>query len=116
MSDLSDRLDSLVSDETARLAYKHESAVSAFTNGIALRMREEDVSQSELARRLGVSRARVSQLLQHRSSPTVRTMVEVAAALGCDVGIRVIPADPDPPDSASATEEGVPPRTAAEHR
>ncbi len=116
MSDLSDRLDSLVSDEAERLAYKHESAVSVFTNAVALRMRAEGISQSELARRLGVSRARISQLLQHRSSPTLRTMVDVADALGCDVSLGVIPADPALPDSVSTAGEGVPSRTSAEPR
>ena len=49
------------------------------------------LSQSDLARRLGVSRARVSQLLQHKSSPTLRTMVHIANALGCDVAPSVAP-------------------------
>lgn len=91
MSDLSDQLDELISDETSRLQYAHELAISAFTNQISRHMTEQGISQSDLARRLGVSRARVSQLLQHRSSPTLRTMVEVADALGCDVVPRVKP-------------------------
>lgn len=89
MSDLLDQLDELVLDDRARLAYTHELAISAFTNDVARRMAEQGVSQSDLARRLGVSRARVSQLLQHRSSPTLRTMVEVADALGCEVALSV---------------------------
>lgn len=91
MSDLSDQLEELISDETSRLEYAHELAISAFTNQIAHYMTEQGISQSDLARRLGVSRARVSQLLQHHSSPTLRTMVEVADALGCDVVPRVRP-------------------------
>lgn len=92
MSDLLEQLDGLVADETALAEYKHELAISAFTNDVARMMDEQGVSQSELARRLGVSRARVSQLMQHKSSPTLRTMVEVAAALGCDVSLGVAPA------------------------
>lgn len=91
MNDLSDQLDELISDETSRLQHAHELALSAFTNQIARCMTDQGISQSDLARRLGVSRARVSQLLQHRSSPTLRTMVEVADALGCDVIPRVRP-------------------------
>ena len=71
--------------------YKHELAISAFTNDVARVMDEKGVSQSELARRLGVSRARVSPLMQHTSSPTLRTMVEVAIALGCEVTPGVAP-------------------------
>ncbi len=85
MSDLVDQLGGLVSDDVGGLEYAHELAVSAFTNSVARRMADLGVSQADLARSLGVSRARVSHLLQHKSSPTLRTMVEVANALGCDV-------------------------------
>ncbi|MBE3034407.1 MAG: XRE family transcriptional regulator, partial [Actinobacteria bacterium] len=71
--------------------YKHELAISAFTNAVARVMDDKGVSQSELARRLGVSRARVSQLMQHKSSPTLRIMVEVATSLGCEVSLGVAP-------------------------
>ncbi len=91
MSDLLGQLDDLVADESSQAEYRHEIAISAFTNDVARVMADNGVSQSELARRLGVSRARVSQLLQHTSSPTLRTMVEVAAALGCDVSPVVAP-------------------------
>lgn len=94
MGDLLGQLDDLVSDEASQAEYKHELAISAFTNDVARVMREKAVSQSELARRLGVSRARVSQLLQHKSSPTLRTMVEVATALGCEVTLGVVPGGP----------------------
>ncbi|MDZ4169752.1 MAG: helix-turn-helix domain-containing protein [Coriobacteriia bacterium] len=92
MSDnLFDELNDLLSDQKAQAEYKHELAISAFTNQLARFMDQQGVSQSELARRLGVSRARVSQLMQHTSSPTLRTMVEVANALGCDVNPGLAP-------------------------
>ncbi|KAF0208134.1 MAG: hypothetical protein FD171_1291 [Actinobacteria bacterium] len=88
---LLDDLNDLISDESARVEYKHELALSAFTNDVARLMDEQKISQSELARRLGVSRARVSQLMRHKSSPTLRTMVAVGNALGCDVTPGVAP-------------------------
>jgi transcriptional regulator with XRE-family HTH domain len=91
MTNLIDELDDLVSDDASHIEYKHELAISSFTNDIARRMREQGVSQADLARRLGVSRARVSQLLQHASSPTLRTMVEVAHALGCETAVSIPP-------------------------
>jgi transcriptional regulator with XRE-family HTH domain len=91
MGDLLGQLDDLVSDKTSEAEYQHELAISGFTNDVARVMNEKGVSQSELARRLGVSRARVSQLMRHTSSPTLRTMVEVANALGCEVGLGVTP-------------------------
>ena len=93
MTDLLGQLDDLVADEASQAEYRHEIAISAFTNNVARVMDDQGVSQSELARRLGVSRARVSQLLQHKSSPTLRTMVEVATALGCEVTLGVTPGD-----------------------
>ena len=95
MSDnLRHEIEQLLSDDESRMEYKHEITISAFTNEIARIMSDQGVSQSELARRLGVSRARVSQLMQHRSSPTLRTMVQVASALGCDVVPAVTSSDP----------------------
>ncbi|MFA5843682.1 MAG: helix-turn-helix transcriptional regulator [Coriobacteriia bacterium] len=82
---LLDDLNELIDDESAQLEYKHELAASAFTNDVARLMADQGISQADLARKLGVSRARVSQLMQHASSPTLRTMVEVATALGCDL-------------------------------
>jgi len=91
MTDLRGQLNDLVSDAASQAEYQHELALSSFTNAVARVMQEKNVNQSELARRLGVSRARVSQLLQHTSSPTLRTMVEVAQALECDVSLVVVP-------------------------
>jgi transcriptional regulator with XRE-family HTH domain len=88
---LLDDLNGLISDESAQIAYKHELAMSAFTNDIARLAADQGLSQSELARRLGVSRARVSQLMQHKSSPTLRTMVEWAHVFGCDVTPALAP-------------------------
>jgi transcriptional regulator with XRE-family HTH domain len=88
---LFDELNDLLSDQKAQVEYRHELAITAFTNQLAQFMDQQGVSQSELARRLGVSRARVSQLMQHASSPTLRTMVEVANALGCDVNPGLAP-------------------------
>ena len=91
MSDILDQLNELIADEASQVEYKHELAISAFTNEIARLMTDQGLSQSDLARRLGVSRAHVSQLLQHKSSPTLRTVVEVATALGCEVTLGVAP-------------------------
>jgi DNA-binding phage protein len=106
MSDLLGQLHDLVSDEASQVEYKHELAISSFTNDVARMMLEKRVSQSELARRMGVSRARVSQLMQHRSSPTLRTMVQVAQALGCDVIPLVVPAEAKVPGTAAAVSAG----------
>jgi len=91
MSDILNQLNELIADEASQVEYKHELAIGAFTNAIARLMTAQGLSQSDLARRLGVSRAYVSQLLRHKSSPTLRTMVQIANALGCDVVPNVAP-------------------------
>lgn len=88
---LFDELNELISDETSQVEYKHEIAISSFTNNLARLMQEHDMSQADLARRLRVSRARVSQLMQHVSSPTLRTMVELANVFGCDISPTMAP-------------------------
>ena len=45
-------------------------------------MTREGVHQAELARRLGVSRARVTQMLGGDGNPTLRTVAEVLYELG----------------------------------
>jgi len=91
MSSLLSQLDELISDDASQVEYKHELAVSAFTNDLVRLMTEQNITQADLARRLGVSRSRISQLLQHKSSPSLHTMVQVAHAIGCDVNPGLAP-------------------------
>lgn len=91
MSSLRDQLDELVSGGAGEVEYRHEIALSTFTSDVARAMDAQGITQADLARTLGVSRARVSQIMQHKSSPTLRTMVQVACALGCDVSLGVAP-------------------------
>lgn len=51
-------------------------------------MRERGVSQLELAQRLGISQARMSQLLSSRSNPTIKTLEKVCKALGLEIILR----------------------------
>jgi transcriptional regulator with XRE-family HTH domain len=97
MSNLFDELNELVSDEASKVEFKHELALSSFTNELARLMQESGTTQSELARRLGVSRARVSQIMQHVSSPTLRTMVQAAGVFNCDVIPTLVPCGLRPP-------------------
>jgi transcriptional regulator with XRE-family HTH domain len=55
------------------------------------RMAELDINFAELARRLGLSRARVSELFSGRQNPTVGTLMKVAEALGCYLRIELAP-------------------------
>lgn len=60
---------------------------SDFVFQIENRMDEEPLNQSNLAKRLGVSESRVSQVLHNPGNITLKKMVEYAAALGMKVAI-----------------------------
>lgn len=54
-------------------------------------MAEAGVNKAELARRLGKSRAYVTQLLGGRANMTVRTLADVAYALDAEVKLDARP-------------------------
>ena len=60
---------------------------SDFAFQIEHKMNEEPISQSELAKRIGVSDGRVSQVLRNPGNLTLKNMVEYARALGMKVAI-----------------------------
>ena len=66
--------------------YKTERAIDVITEAIIDRMLELSLSRVELAGRLGVSPARVTNLLRGANF-TVRTLVEIGNALDCDLVI-----------------------------
>ena len=70
-----------------------EDLVLDVTEQLYRRMQERGMRPSELAKRLGVSRAFVSQLLNGKSNMTLRTLVGVAFALSLRIRIEFQPKD-----------------------
>lgn len=68
-----------------------ESLLAGAGELIARLMAEQSVTKAELARRLGKSRAWVTQLLNGRANMTVRTLAEVVHALGAEVKLHAQP-------------------------
>lgn len=66
----------------------YDLALTDFSRELHARMRELNVSPAELARRMGTSKAYVSQLLDGGNF-TLQTMVKIAMALGAVVRIRL---------------------------
>lgn len=62
--------------------YQQERAILELTELVCEMMGEQDVSKSELARRLGTTKGYITQLLDGRTNMTVRTMADVFVALG----------------------------------
>jgi len=60
---------------------------SDFALQIENKMGEEPINQSNLAKRLGVSDGRVSQVLKSPGNLTIKKMVEYARAMGMKVAI-----------------------------
>ena len=52
-------------------------------------MRDTKTTRAELARRMNVSRAEVTQMLRTSRNLTVTKMVQIADALGCSLEIRI---------------------------
>ena len=54
-------------------------------------MNEQEISKSELARRLGVSPANVTQLLSGDRNLTLKTLADIAYVLGLRVSLDLTP-------------------------
>jgi transcriptional regulator with XRE-family HTH domain len=74
------------------LAYWSEVAFLSFTEDL-LKMMGEDVSQAELARRVGVSRGYISRVFRGTENLTLETMTKLALAVGGSVRLHVTPQD-----------------------
>jgi transcriptional regulator with XRE-family HTH domain len=55
------------------------------------RMAELGINFAEVARRLGVSRARVSGLMNGRQNPTIGTLMRIAEVMDCYLRIELAP-------------------------
>ena len=64
--------------------YVAEKLMLRFTRAIRRRMREEGITQTALANRLGVSQAYVSKALRYDQNMTLRTLAIIAEGLGAE--------------------------------
>ena len=74
---------------------------------IVARMEERGMTQADLARAMGLSRARVSQILRGNDNLTLKSIVAVAIALDCRVEMLLKPVgttDPEQEVQPSPTE------------
>ena len=84
---------------------------------IVARMEEREMTQADLAREMGVSRARVSQILRGNDNLTLKSIVAVAIALESRVEFRLKRERSERPRRSDCrpVELGVPPATADAH-
>jgi transcriptional regulator with XRE-family HTH domain len=71
--------------------YKLKSLELELTEKILAAMKARGMSRSDLAERLGTSKAAVSKLLNDGSNITVKRLLKISMALGCDLNIDLNP-------------------------
>ena len=71
--------------------FRLESLIIDFTEKIVTKMAEGNISRVELARRLGVSKAFVTKLLNGNQNLTIKSMLSIADALECEVNLDIYP-------------------------
>ena len=76
------KYDELMNDPEFRKEMAIESCIAEAAEVIAQLMAEQNLSKSDVANRLGKSRAWVTQLLNGKANMTIRTFAEVVFALG----------------------------------
>lgn len=89
----------LMENPEYRRLYAIEGLVTDAAELVAQLMEQQGVNKAELARRLGKSRAWVTQLLSGKANMTIRTFAAAVYALGAEVKLsaqaQVIQAVPD---------------------
>lgn len=71
--------------------YLTEKQILDFTAKLVNKMEELKVSRAELAKRLDVSKAFVTKLLNGNPNMTIKTMVSITHALKCSISIDIYP-------------------------
>lgn len=91
----------VLSDPEIRRTYEEELLLGEATENVTALLRSLGISQRELARRLDVSEARVSQIVSGAENLTLRSL----AALGWSLGVRF---ELDPVAVSRAERRGTP--------
>lgn len=81
----------LMEDPEYRKLYAIEGLVTDAAELLARLVEQQGINKADLARRLGKSRAWVTQLLSGRANMTIRTFAEVVYALGAEVKLGTQP-------------------------
>jgi transcriptional regulator with XRE-family HTH domain len=63
--------------------------VRAYVSTIRQHLAQEGMSQRELANRMGVDEPRIAQILNPHKNPTLRTVAQVAEALGLEARVEL---------------------------
>jgi hypothetical protein len=78
-------------DDKQRPALRAEELQLAATCALAEELERQGLTKSALAERMGRTRGDISQIFSGSRNITLRTLAEVADALGCKVELAVVP-------------------------
>ena len=70
--------------------FQRERTITEVTELICQLMEEHDVSKAELARRLGTSKANITQMLDGRRNMTLSTISDILFHLACEVRVAAV--------------------------
>jgi transcriptional regulator with XRE-family HTH domain len=91
MSDSVTRYEDLFEADTHSVEFKLETLILRITDAIDGAMKQRRMSRADLARELDVSPPMVTKILNGTSNFTLRTLVNVSHALGCDFTATMAP-------------------------
>lgn len=103
--DMNQRQQEVLKDTEARRVFEQELFIGEVTDTIEGYLQSTGITQRELARRLEVTEGRVSQILSGTGNLTLRTLADVAWALGLRFEL-----DPIAPRDRTGTPAGQDPR------
>jgi transcriptional regulator with XRE-family HTH domain len=78
-------------DPAQRVALRAEELMLAATNALSEELERQGLTKAALAGRLGRTRGDITQIFSGGRNLTLRTLAEVADALGCKVQLALVP-------------------------
>jgi transcriptional regulator with XRE-family HTH domain len=97
----------VLSNPEARREYEEAYMVGEVTDSISALLQELGLSQADLAKRLRVTKGRVSQILSGRQNMTLRTLAAIGWALGVSFDLNPRPMA-DRTGTPAASDPGLP--------
>ena len=91
VNDVVEQLKARSHDPALEPHYKLAGLIEEVSDRIHELMEEQGVSKSELAARVGVSRARIGALLSGDQNMTLKTVAKLLDGLDCDLGLEIRP-------------------------
>lgn len=84
-------LESYIEQNEYTIDYQAELSIIELNEKIIAKMEELKISRVELAKRLGVSKAFVTKLLNGNPNMTIKTIISIALALDCQLYQDIYP-------------------------